>query len=216
MKCIKIAAHYMLSPDNLLRRWPLLTLSREGCLLDVEFFPKGVEERPFMQFFGGILTPAFIDIFSASPPVSQNHKEISPARHYARGTLVLGVDQPSHHISIGQSPPFYVKEQMIQKTSVEPWLVSCGNDVPIWVRMKQWALAHKNHNLELMLSSATHRGAQAAGIERAGTLVAGNWPGVLLLQNADLQQFKLNVHSTVKWLSVPSHFFGVGGNQEKH
>ncbi len=206
----------MLSPANVLLRWPLLTLSRDGCLLEVELFPNGMEEQPSVQFFGGILIPAFIDVFDASTPVGQNHLNISPDRHYARGTLILGLHRESQQTAIGPSPPYFLKERVTPKTSVEPWLLPCENDVPIWERMKQWALAHQNHNLELMLSSATRRGAEAAGIEKAGTLLTGNWPGVLLLQNADLQQFKLTPRSTVKWLSVPTHFFDALENPEKH
>ncbi len=203
MKTFKLAAHYMLTPENGLQRWPLLTLNQEGCLLSWELFREGLREQPFVQFYGGILIPAFIDVFGALPFSSSSVVKASLDHHFARGTLVLGLEEPPREAMERRSPPFVVSGRVEQPDEPDSWMVPTGAHLPIWERMKSWALTHDEHNLEQLLISATARGAQALKIGRAGRFDVGSYPGVLLLQNADLQQLKITDNSMVKWLSIP-------------
>jgi hypothetical protein len=203
MKTFKVAAHYMLTPENGLQRWPLLTLNHEGCLLSWELFPDGLREQPFVQFYGGILIPAFIDVLGAIPFQNSSVVTASLDHHYARGTLVLGLEEPPKEAVERQSPPFVVSGRVEQLGEVDSWMMPTGAHLPIWERMKSWALTHDEHNLEQLLISATAKGAQAQKIGWAGRFDPGSYPGVLLLQNADLQLLKLTDNSMVKWLSIP-------------
>ncbi len=203
MKTVKFAAHYMLTPENGLQQWPLLTLDQDGCLLSWEVFPEGLREQPFVQFFSGILIPAFIDVVGVSPMNKSLALPVSFDRHFARGTLVLGIEQPDEVVLKRQSPPFIVRGRVTQEAFEDPWMIPSQEDLPIWERMKKWALRNEKHNLEQMLVKATTEGARMGKISYAGALVPQSYPGVLLLQNVDLQAMKLTADSIVRWLSVP-------------
>ncbi|MGM0377543.1 MAG: hypothetical protein ACQEQ0_12285, partial [Bacteroidota bacterium] len=63
MNMQKFAAHYMLSPEGFFRKWPVISVTDDGRILDVQTSPNGLKEQPGISFFAGILVPAFIDVW---------------------------------------------------------------------------------------------------------------------------------------------------------
>lgn len=201
MSVNRFAAHFMLSPDGVLVRWPVIAISEEGVIESIECFEQGFQERPFTRFFSGILCPAFVDICSEASFAEITGDQFFRNRHFRDGTLILGVDiiekkKPNDKKGI---PVMVQRGAECPDGTIQHLLTGGGT---ILERMKAQELS--DVPLGELLLAATAGAAQLAGMARVGRLEPGANPGLLLLRNVDLVRKQLTAGASVKWLNVPN------------
>jgi hypothetical protein len=170
---MKFGAHYMLSPLGEFVKWPLISMSTDGLISEVESFPGGFVEKPGVRFFSGILSPAFIDLRSWNGIVPGKFGSRFLNRHFKDGTLVLG-----HPLSSDVS-------------------------VTLWDIIKLVSVNNDDREAGSLLKLITTDAAHSIGSRLLGQLSPGFSPGLLLLQNADLNNLEVRSQTNVKWLNVP-------------
>jgi hypothetical protein len=199
MSVNRYAAHYMLSPEGEMLRWPVISVRNDGRIESVECFEKGFIERPSTRFFSGILCPAFVDVYSEIKAADISGDKSSLNRHFRDGTLVLSVTNPQ-----SSGSPLVRWPQLMQISSGDMMTLE-HNAFPgqgtLLERMKNQAKS--SPSLPESLFMATARAAELSGIEGLGRLKEGYTPGLLLLQNIDLINLVWTPRSSVKWLNVP-------------
>lgn len=202
MGVLKFASHYMLSPDGEFVKWPVVAVDQGGEVKDVYAHPGGFREEPGVRFFSGLMLPAFIDC-QENIEVFQEDSSRWLNRQFSRGTLYL----------ISSSVPDIIKE----KKNLLPMVFERGNlpaalseplieeepGMPVFDRMLRTSSAFNQKPLEESLTQATSFVADKAGLHKAGRIAQGYVPGLILIQNLDLINLKLQPNSTVKWLNVP-------------
>ncbi|WP_291858522.1 hypothetical protein [Marinilabilia sp.] len=200
MSVNRFAAHFMLSPEGALVRWPVVAVSDEGVIESVECFEHGFKERPFTRFFSGILCPAFVDICSKVSAAEILGDQFLRNRHFRDGTLILGVkDVESTIPAVQKGIPVVVQiPTECQSGTFQNQLTGSGT---ILERMKGHTFS--NVTLEEALFAATTGAAKLGGLKGVGRLEPGANPGLLLLRNVDLVNKQWTAGAAVKWLNVP-------------
>ena len=195
----KFAAHFMLAPGGKFLKWPVIEVDGAGLICEVRTSEEGLKEEPGLSFFPGILLPGFIDVFvTANFPREPRFFN----RHFSQGTLCLGF------LSGG---PFDATTKVPVPCAIPSPKTNVGfnsdGEVPLWERLKTFALAGDREALPMLLHEATAGAAQYAGLDGAGELKKGKSPGILLLRDADLAEKRLTPRAFVQWLNVPSEFY---------
>lgn len=201
MSVNRFAAHFMLSPDGVLLKWPVIAISEEGVIESVECFEQGFQERPFTRFFAGILCPAFVDICSEVSASEIKGDQFLRNRHFRDGTLILGVNNVEKTFPNDKKgiPVVMQRSAECPDGKIQHLLTGGGT---ILERMK--AQEFSDVPLGELLLAATAGAAQLAGLARVGRLEPGANPGLLLLRNVDLVRKQFTVGASVKWLNVPN------------
>jgi hypothetical protein len=199
MSVNRYAAHYMLSPEGELLKWPVVSVKDDGYIESVECFEGGFVERPSTRFFSGILCSAFVDVYSDMKADDISGDKSSLNRHFRDGTLFLGV----HDAQSPQFPP--ARWPKLMEIPSGEGTASEQNLFPgqgtLLERMKNQEKGALS--LSESLFAATARAAELSGISGVGRLEKGCFPGLLLLQNVDLVNLTWTPRSSVKWLNVP-------------
>lgn len=76
--------------------------------------------------------------------------------------------------------------------------MASNNNLDVFDELKTFANCYQIYELEILLPMITSRAAQALNFTNFGELKIGNVPGVILLENVDLQNLKLLNESSVK------------------
>jgi hypothetical protein len=200
MSVNRYAAHYMLSPDGKLVRWPVISVRDDGCIESVECFEECFVERPFTRFFSGVLCPAFVDVYSDVRAADISMDKLSLNRHFRDGTLVLGVRGALDVLPEALTRWPRLVQMLSGKMEDRGQSIFPGQGT-LLERMKNQG--QRPLSLLESLSVATARGAELGGISMAGRLEKGYSPGLLLLQNIDLVNLAWTPRASVKWLNVP-------------
>lgn len=202
----KFASHYLLAPDGSFIKWPVVVIDEGGEVRDVYAHPGGFREEPGVRFFSGLMLPAFID-WQMSDGFFQEEPSRLLNRHFSRGTLYL----------LCSSVPEAIKKRKNQW----PRVLDRGNlfenptkiqgkveeqKMPVFDRIVRSGIASNETPLAEIFTKATSVAARNAGLPNAGQIAPGCVPGLILIQNLDLINLKLQMHSTIKWLNVPDVF----------
>jgi hypothetical protein len=199
---MKFGAHYMLSPLGEFVKWPLISMSTDGLISEVESFPGGFVEKPGVRFFSGILSPAFIDLRSWNGIVPGKFGSRFLNRHFKDGTLVLG-----HPLSSDMAFPSRKSWPVFSPFSgggdQKLPFVSSDVSVTLWDIIKLVSANNDDREAGSLLKLITTDAAHSIGSRLLGQLSPGFSPGLLLLQNADLNNLEVRSQTNVKWLNVP-------------
>ena len=201
----KFASHYMLDGTGHFIKWPLVSVSDAGEINEVDFYPHGFQESPGVQFFSGLMLPAFID------GLTLNHEFPSQTisgllnRHFGKGTLWLVL--PSIPGGMGTAvyqPPILVERpKQIGSKADGPLIKNQDSGEPVFDRLKKSRTIQTERSLSECLMDYTATAADELGLKTAGRIEPGNQPGLILIQNLDLKNLKLQPGSVVRWLNVP-------------
>ncbi|SFE80123.1 hypothetical protein [Thermophagus xiamenensis] len=205
MKHHKFAAHYMLSPQGDFIKWPVITIRNDGLIIDINHHKQTFIEQHGVKFYSGILLPPFMDIWwdysSETLPIDDK----SLTTHFNNGTILLGLSNRqivsqnhSHH-----RPRLYPHRFPYNRPEIFPDM-GIKNSLPILEKIKIIIGRQKNLKLHQILSAVTSESAIKVGQPCLGRLETGCSPGIILIENADLINLKLNPHSSVKWLIFPT------------
>jgi hypothetical protein len=205
MNVEKFAAHYMFSAEGRLVKWPVITIGEGGVILKIETHSDKFSEQPGTHFFSGILLPGFIDVCDDLLVDTIEAGKRFLNRHFRDGTLVLGVPGTlKHDFKERRGFPLIIPQRFSCKECKILPVFQVNANTSLLQRLKQKAGAGSGLLLEALLAYATIDSARVAGFSKLGRLDMGLTPGLLLLQNADLINFKLKPQTTVKWLNVPN------------
>jgi len=202
----KFAAHYILSPEGQLIKWPVITIRKDGVILEVKNHNTAFREEHGVMFYSGILLPAFIDIWWKYPQNIEKDIATNISDHFNMGTLLLGFPhspQKSPTFPNTNGPILFNQRFPYSHPEIFPDLTT-DNTLPIFKRIKKILRKNKNIELHKILAAATSEAAIITNHPELGRLEAGCSPGLILLQNADLVNFKMTPQTTIKWLMYPS------------
>ncbi len=200
----RFSSHYALMPDGKLGKWPVLEITTNGEIVSLVCTPDGFIERPSLQFYGGILIPAFIDIWDGFNDDLNDIKIIN--RHMAAGTIAIGIfDDENSPGSIKISPPYLIKRNIKENKEFDSKPLS-NNKVPVLERLK--SISFKNTDIPLvdLLNINTAQKADILEVSNIfGRLLPGLFPGLLVLENIDLTGFLITPQTRVRWLMPPKN-----------
>jgi hypothetical protein len=204
MNIEKFAAHYMFSAEGKFVKWPVVTVGEGGVILKIETHSDKFREQPGTHFFSGILLPGFIDVCGNLFVDTIGDEKRFLNRHFRDGTLILGVSGKFKNSFRGMSDlPVIIPKRFPCKGHEAFFDSRMSANTSLLQRIKL-AMGDDSRSLsEELLTYATIDSAGVAGLSKFGRLEEGLAPGLLLLQNADLINLKLNTQTTVKWLNVP-------------
>jgi hypothetical protein len=150
------------------------------------------------------LAPAFIDLSEPRKGATLLAEKYRLNRHFSHGTLAMRISGADESLMNRRQIPLFlshVDDSMLNDGCVT---TDINPDATLWERLKANSEVSGNLRLEEILTHCTLNAADVAGLSKAGSLTPGNYPGLLLLQNADLINLNLTPLTTVKWLNVPN------------
>jgi len=200
---LKFAAHYMLTPFDSFVRWPVITTREDGRIIKIEYFPSGMKEAPGIRFFSGILLPAFVDVLEDNVnPVELADKRVLN-RHFADGTIALGVKDPPSDLLCRDRLPLILPRKSDPDECDSHFQIPADASLTVLQRTRGASKALEGASLANVLTRFSMDSARAIGLSNAGCLAPGFAPGLLLLQNTDLEKLRMTPAASVKWLVIP-------------
>ena len=194
MKSRKFASHYFLKPDGSLGRWAVVEFSHKGEVISASYNPGGLMEQPSLEFHGGILIPGLIDFSNAT---SLDERTLN--RHFAAGTFAICCPE-NLSSEKRKSPPFFHNSSN-EVFSENHSFINNENTPPIFERIKTELSSNNRLSLIDLLYQATAKNAKKAGLsKKIGSFTEGLYPGLLVLENIDLNTFELTSKTRLRWL----------------
>ncbi len=190
-----LGSHFALGEGGQMLPWPILTIDSEGRILSLESGGTGLRERPGLEWYGGILIPGLIDAAGIGN-FDYNRRNLNA--HFAGGTIALGragaEGDPRFPLSISGNG-----------ADLHPAITRSRESfsVPLFLRIRDYCLMNPQSDWVGLLSHASDKAAELAGMEELGTIKEGNRCGVLHIIGADLLQMKPTGQMTLKWLIMP-------------
>ncbi|MGQ1891807.1 hypothetical protein ACT29H_15305 [Thermophagus sp. OGC60D27] len=197
----------MLCSQGNMTKWPVITIAKDGIILQVDSYKTAFKEQHGIMFYSGILIPAFIDIWWKYPSNQMTINELRISEHVNKGTILLGLSDPTEialEISHKKGPILYPHRIPYSHPEIFPDLLT-DNVLPLFEKIKKVLLKNNHIKLAELLSATTSEAALATNHPELGKLEKGCSPGLLLLQNADLVNLKMTPQTTVKWLVYPKN-----------
>ncbi len=178
------ASHYILLPNAKIGKWPIVSIDNNGKIVILETRDT-FEEKPKLEMHPGIIIPAFIDLLQENNNINL---------HFSKGSILI-----NNHLTINND--FDVKVNSgFSKTPV--FLES--SDEPLLNRILNYQKNSQSKPIEEILYWATEWGASQTNLHNTiGKIEVGYSPGLLVMQNIDLNNKIITEATTVKWLSTP-------------
>ena len=199
----KFAAHYVLMPDGILGKWPVVEMDDQGMVVSVAVNPGGFQEQPSLQYHSGILLPGFVDAWAGFTYVTQDQRALN--RHLAKGTLVLSSVESDLPLPGNSVPPFLIRETTTSHIHKRQ-IVSDSSGIPILERLLSSLTQNPEASLAALLYEATALGADHLGLEAFfGRIRPGLFSGLLIMENIDLQRLLPMPQTRVRWLVQPQN-----------
>lgn len=193
----------MLTPGNSFVKWPVITTREDGLILNIESFPSGMREAPGVRFFSGILLPAFVDVLENSESLVELGEKRVLNRHFADGTIALGVKGPSPGLSSNDRLPLILPSEGERDEYVNRFEIPSDASLTVLQRIKSASKTLEGDSLADVLNQFSMDAARTVGLSNAGCLAAGFAPGLLLLQKTELSKLRMTPDASVKWLVIP-------------
>lgn len=200
MRSRMLTSHFILLPGGNIGKWPIIHLSPQGTVENVEVHPEGLRERPGLELHGGLLIPGLLDICHADQQIIPEPRYLN--MHYAWGTIMMGTNnnQTSERLPLLTNANNHI-------AAPHNALNRCGNShaTPVLERIKKHLSITPTDNLLELLYLATEWSASAIHMShQIGLLDEGRTPGVIVIQNLDLTTFSFTPQTRIKWLISPS------------
>jgi hypothetical protein len=189
-----IASHFVLLPNGSLGKWPVITISSCGEILNVKT-RTSFTERPGLELYSGLLLPAFTDIFVKKTDDIQT-TTINFNRHFSEGTILLGC-----HNCHSNGFPLTTEVQPAEFGQADFLIRKNHSDIPMFSRIKTKTTTPL---IEKLYWGSYLSASQTTYKNQLGQLSQGFKPGVLVLQGVDPTTMELTESAKIKWLSTPS------------
>lgn len=204
MKIRRFSSHYALMPDGTLGKWPVVEISGDGEIISVLTSPGGFKEQPSLEFHGGLLISGFIDIWAECEQLSLDVRNLN--RHVAAGTLVLGCKPPIAPTICNRVYPPFIIESSNNAGALNTSLIVSSVGFSIQDRLKNLSIERPDISLNELLLLGSAVGADLLGVSHFfGRLKPGLYPGLLVLEQLDLQNMRLTTQTRARWLVKPKN-----------
>ncbi len=204
MKIRRFSSHYALMPDGTLGKWPVVEISGDGEIVSVLASPGGFKEQPSLEFHGGLLMPGFIDLWAECKPLSLD--VINLNRHVAAGTLVLGCKPPIASTLCNRVYPPFIIEDSNNAGALNTSLIVSSVGFSILDRLKNLSIERPDISLNELLLLVSAVGADQLGMSHLfGRLKPELYPGLLVIEQLDLQNMRLTPQTRARWLVQPKN-----------